>query len=111
MSFYNRERVYTGNSIESAPTIGTVNYNAEGLLQFINVEGPMFKIGDLVFGEDSGYSGVITSADETIDIITGQPYGQINFITLDTGEAVALDAYFTNTSSQNYQTTFIVVPG
>lgn len=109
MSFINRERVYTGNSIESAPSIGTVNYNAEGLLQFINVQGQMFKVGDLVFGEDSGYSGVILTADESIDIITGQPYASINYVTLDTGEAVALDAYFTNTASQNYQTTYIVV--
>ena len=108
MSFYNKERVYTGNSIESAPSIGTVNYNTEGLLQFINVIGDMFVVGDLVFGEDSGYSGRILTADESIDIITGQSY-DLDYITLDTGEAVALDAHFNGSASQEYQTTYIVV--
>lgn len=111
MAFLNHERVYTGNDINYAPSIGIVNYNADGVLQFINVQGNMFQPGDLVLGEDSGYSMVLQATDETIDIITGQAYDGYDLITLDNGSVVALDAHFTGKTSQDYQTTYLVVTG
>ena len=110
MSFLNHERVYTGNDINYAPSIGTVNYNADGVLQFINVQGRMFQPGDLVLGEESGYSMVLQTTDETIDIITGQAYDG-DYVTQDNGSVIALDAHFTGNASQEYQTAYLVVTG
>lgn len=108
--FQQGETVYTGNSLESAITTARVNYNADGLLQFINVVGPMFKEGDLVFGEDSGFSARLTGAELTPDIITGQDWDE-DFITQDDGSFIALDAYFTGANSQYYQKDNLVVTG
>ena len=104
------ETVYTGNSLETAITTARANYNADGLLQFIDVEGPMFAEGDLVFGEDSGFSARLTGVALVPDIITGQAWDE-DFITQDDGSLIALDAYFTGANSQYYQKDNLVVTG
>ena len=109
MSFNQAERVYTGNSIESTQSIGTVNYTDDGTLQIINIEGVMFKAGDIIYGEDSGYSFMINSFNLDSRVGAGTPWDTDSFITLDDGSVIVLDDFFTGTASQNYQKDKIVV--
>lgn len=109
MSFRQAERVYTGNSIESTQSIGTVNYTDDGTLQIINIEGVMFKAGDIIYGEDSGYSFMINSFNLDSRVGAGTAWDTDAFITLDNGSVIVLDEFFTGTASQNYQKDKIVV--
>ena len=107
MSFRIAERVYTGNSIESAQTIGTVNFRSDGSLEIINIQGVALKIGDIIYGEDSGYSFSINSLIEN-RVGAGIPWDTQNYVVQDDGAFVALDEFFTGTDSQNYQKDLLV---
>lgn len=114
MSFLLGERIYVGNSIESAQTTGTVNYKQNGTLEIINIEGTMLKAGDLIIGEDSGYSFTINNFNTDNRVGNGVNWDMDNtgtgaFITTDAGGLIAIDQFFNGTSSAIYQQTHVVV--
>jgi hypothetical protein len=114
MSFLLGERVYVGNSIESAQTIGTVNYKEDGTLEIININGTMLKAGDLIIGEDSGYSFTINNFDTNNRVGDGINWNMDNtgdgaFIVTDNGSLIVTDAFFNGANSAIYQQTHVVV--
>ena len=114
MSFRLGERVYVGNSIESAQTIGTVNYKEDGSLEIINIEGTMLKAGDLIIGEDSGYSFTINNFDMDNRVGDGVNWDMDNtsdgaFIVTDDDSLIVTDQFFSGGNSAIYQQTYVVV--
>lgn len=114
MSFLLGERVFVGNSIESAQTTGVANYKENGTLEIIAIEGTMLKAGDLIIGEDSGYSFTINNFNTDNRVGNGVNWDMDNtgrgaFITTDAGGLIAVDQFFSGASSAIYQQTYMVV--
>lgn len=108
MGFRVGERVYTGNSIDSAPSIGTYNVRDDGTKEFINIIGTLFQTGDLVFGEDSGYSVVLSESNLNNRVLGGTPWNTDDWIVQDDGSVIVLDVFFDGTTSQNYQQELVI---
>lgn len=114
MSFLLGEKVFVGNSMESAQTIGTVNYKADGSLEIININGTMLKAGDLIIGEDSGYSFTINNFDMDNRVGDGVNWnidntGEGAFIVTDTNAIVVTQDFFSGANSAQYQQTYVIV--
>ena len=114
MSFLLGEKVYVGNSMESAQTIGTVNYKADGTLEIININGNMLKAGDLIIGEDSGYSFTINNFDMDNRVGDGVNWdidntGEGAFIVTDDNSFVVTQDFFSGANSAIYQQTYVIV--
>lgn len=114
--FLQGERVFTGDSIETAQTIGYVNYkNDTNQLEIINVQGRELNYGETLTGEDSGHKQLIWDLNFNNRVI-GSYYewdmentGVGAYITLDEGPLIGLDAHFTGKDSQDYQPDYILV--
>lgn len=87
------------------------NMYANGLFVIYDIQGD-FNDGDVVVGDESGDSIVLTNFQRSVayDLF----YEEFDFdwndtIILDSGEYIVEDAYFTGLPSQYYQTTRIIV--
>lgn len=68
------ERVYIGNDINTSPSIGTVNYRSDGKFEIIDIEGRLFANGDVITGEDSGFSNVLVDFIYSTRVGSGEPW-------------------------------------
>lgn len=87
-------------------------YSANGLVVLMDVSGD-FKAGTTIVGDDSGTSLTLSN------FVISDPYDLYyedntlfeiidDLVSIDTGELVAIDEYFTGDESQDYQTDGLV---
>jgi hypothetical protein len=103
-----------GEVIRTGNSTGIVkSYNVDDRFIVITDINGEFKTGDFVTGDDSGESGILNNfaIDEQYDTdYADQSWEQIadTAVTLDSGSYVAIDEYFDEKPSQDYQTGKIV---
>lgn len=109
MSWYFNEIVRSGNSMARVKNY----YPDTGLIVIYDIYG-VFEVGDTIIGDESGTTLTLTEFNISydFDLYYEPTYWDdvLPFAIYDgNGELVALDEHFTGLSSQDYQTTYLVV--
>lgn len=104
------ELVYAGTSnVNTATSIGTVNYRNNGAFEIINIQGEMFSNGMIIYGDDSNANTILTGFDLSTRVESGSPWDTEFYLVNDQGGIIVEDDFFTGKRSQDYQKKDIIV--